>query len=76
MAKSTITKSTLGLKYQVGTDDNGNPKFATQKYSKIKVGASDDAILAVGKALSSLLFTEGALILKEQDFIVDESEQA
>ena len=37
MAKAILTKKSLVLKYQKGVDDNGNPKFSTQKFSKIRV---------------------------------------
>ena len=55
MAKAILTKNTLVLKYQNGVDDKGYPKYTTQKFSRIKLQATDDAILAVGEVLGELL---------------------
>ena len=65
-AKTTLTKNTLVLRYESGVDDKGNPKFTTQKFSRIKLTASDDAILQVGEALNNLIATENSSVSKEE----------
>lgn len=70
-ANSVITKNSLVLKYQNGVDDKGNPKFTTQKFSRIKLQATDEAMKNVGTALGALLFSDNTQVLKEQDFIIE-----
>ena len=65
MAKAILTKKSLVLKYQKGVDD---PKFSTQKFSKIKVDAEDAKLYEVGKALADLLSSRVNSVLKEDDF--------
>lgn len=70
-ANSVITKNSLVLKYQNGVDDKGNPKFTTQKFSRIKLQGTDEAMKNVGTALGALLFSDNTQVLKEQDFIIE-----
>ncbi|MGG5460145.1 DUF1659 domain-containing protein [Clostridium sp. B9] len=72
MAKAILTKKSLVLKYQKGVDDNGNPKFSTQKFSKIRVDAEDSKLYEVGKALADLILSDVAQVLKEDDFKFEE----
>ena len=65
-AKTTLTKNTLVLRYENGVDDKGNPKFTTQKFSRIKLTASDDSILQVGEALNSLIASDNTSVSKEE----------
>ncbi len=68
MAKAILTKKSLVLKFQKGVDDNSNPKFATQRFSKINVAAEDEKLYEVGKALAGLLASETNFVLKEDDY--------
>ena len=63
MAKAILTKNTLVLKYQNGVDDKGDPKYTTQKFSRIKLQATDDSILAVGQALGGLLASDNLSLI-------------
>ncbi|MGL4572691.1 MAG: DUF1659 domain-containing protein [Clostridium sp.] len=73
MAKAILTKKSLVLKYQKGVDNNGDPKFSTQKFSKIRVGAEDSKLYEVGQALTALLASEVNFVLKEDDFKFEEA---
>ena len=72
MARAILTKNTLVLKYQNGVDDKGDPKYTTQKYSRIKLQATDDSILAVGQALGGLLASDNKEVLKEENYVLGE----
>ena len=72
MAKAILTKNTLVLKYQSGVDDKGDPKYTTQKFSRIKLQATDDSILAVGQALGGLLASDNKEVLKEENYVLGE----
>lgn len=72
MAKAILTKKSLVLKYQKGVDNNGDPKFSTQKFSKIRVDADDSKLYEVGQALIDLLASEFNSVLKEDDFRFEE----
>lgn len=73
MAKAILTKKSLVLKYQKGVDNNGDPKFSTQKFSKIRVDAEDSKLYEVGQALTVLLASEVNFVLKEDDFKFEEA---
>ena len=72
MAKAILTKNTLVLKYQNGVDDKGDPKYTTQKFSRIKLQATDDSILEVGQALGGLLASDNKEVLKEENYILEQ----
>ncbi len=46
--------SKLKIKYQVGVDSNGNPKYSTKTYSKIKTASTDEDVYAVADAIANL----------------------
>lgn len=46
--------SKLKLKYEIGTDDNGNPKYSTRTYSGIKPAAEDQDVYDVAVAFAGL----------------------
>ncbi|MDZ5255141.1 DUF1659 domain-containing protein [Clostridium sp. LIBA-8841] len=73
MAKAILTKKSLVLKYQKGVDNNGDPKFSTQKFSKIRVDAEDSKLYEVGEALTALLASDVNFVLKEDDFKFEEA---
>lgn len=52
---STKIHSTMILKFKSGVDIRGKDITKNQSFSKIKVTATDDEILAVGTALGALL---------------------
>ena len=70
MAKAILTKNTLVLKYQNGVDDKGDPKYSTQKFSRIKLQATDESILAVGEALGNLLSSDNKEVQKEEYYVL------
>ena len=54
-ANSTKIQSAMILKFKDGVDFKGKDIIKNQSFSKIKVEATDDEILAVGTALGGLL---------------------
>lgn len=70
MATSTLTKNAMVIKYQVGVDGKGDPKYSTQRFSKVKSSATDDTFQAVGSELIKLLDSPNALVQKEQSFVI------
>jgi hypothetical protein len=70
MATSTLTKNSMVIKYQIGVDTQGNPKYSTQKFSKVKESLTDDNFYAVGSELIKLLDSPSALVQKEQSFVI------
>lgn len=70
MARATLTKNTMVLRYQTGVDTEGNPKYTTQKFSRIKIQATDSGILEVGESLNRLIDSENKEVLKEENYIL------
>ena len=70
MATSTLIKNAMVIKYQVGVDASGNPKYSTQKFSKVKESITNDTFQVVGSELVKLLESQNTLIQKEQSFII------
>jgi hypothetical protein len=70
MATSTLIKNAMVIKYQVGVDEKGQPKYSTQKFSRVKDSITDDNFQAVGSELIKLLDSQNCLIQKEQSFII------
>ena len=52
---SVKVHSAMVLKFKTGVDAKGNDLIKSQSFSKVKVGATDEDILAVGAALGDLL---------------------
>jgi hypothetical protein len=52
---STKIQSAMILKFKSGVDTTGKDIIKNQSFSKIKVAATDDELLAVGTALGGLL---------------------
>ena len=52
---STKVHSAMVLKFKNGVDTKGKDIIKSQSFSKVKVAATDDEILAVGTALGALL---------------------
>ena len=52
---STKVHSAMVLKFKNGVDSKGKDIIKSQSFSKVKVAATDDEILAVGTALGALL---------------------
>jgi hypothetical protein len=52
---STKVHSAMILKFKNGVDTSGKDIIKNQSFSKVKVTATDDEILAVGTALGGLL---------------------
>ncbi|MBA5850046.1 DUF1659 domain-containing protein [Clostridium sp. cel8] len=54
-AKSTKLQSSLVLKYQDGVDDSGNDIIKSQRFSKIKLTASDEEIYNTALEVEKLI---------------------
>ena len=52
---STTVQSTVSLKFKTGVDAQGKDVLKSQKFSNVKVTASNDDIYAVGTSLGTLL---------------------
>ncbi|SHK27457.1 Protein of unknown function [Hathewaya proteolytica DSM 3090] len=66
-AKSVVLNKTLALECNVGVDGKGKEIIKKQRFKNLKVTLSENEILAVGKAIESLLGTTVAGMLLEQD---------
>lgn len=62
---STKVQSNMVLKFKTGTDENGNDVIKSQRFSKIKVNAVDDAVLNAGAGLAGLLRYPDAEVVRE-----------
>ena len=67
---AALEKNVVILKYQKGVDDKGDPKFATQRFSKIKDDATDDSVLSVGNAINTVIASEEKEVFKEETYIL------
>lgn len=67
---STLTKNSLVLRYSNGVDKNGKEKFKTQKFSKVKLGATDDQVRELGRVLGQLLVVDDCHAFQEKYFIL------
>lgn len=66
MAVKNFRKSSaISVFYKVGEDENGKDIVKSQKFSKIKKDASDEALYEIGSAMTSLLEGEIQKIVKE-----------
>lgn len=70
---STKLQSAMVIKYKTGVDEKGNDVFATQRFSKIAVGAQDADILAVSQSIGSLLnFPVNQVVREDQNSIINQ----
>lgn len=67
---ATLEKNVVILKYQNGVDDKGDPKFTTQRFSKIKDDATDDSVLSVGNAINTVIDSSLKEVFKEETYIL------
>ena len=51
----SATKTTLGLRFALGADENGKAQFKTHNLSTIKPSASDQNVYDVAASLSGLM---------------------
>ena len=51
----SATKTTLGLRFALGADENGKAQFATHNLSTIKPAASDQDVYDVAAGISGLM---------------------
>lgn len=70
MARATLTKNTMVLRYQTGVDTDGNPKYTTQKFSRVKLQATDSAVLSVGEAFNNLIDSDNKDVFKEESYVL------
>lgn len=45
---------TLAIRFQVGTNANGDPKYSTRNYSGVKATSTDQDLFDVGQAIASV----------------------
>lgn len=65
-----IVKKSLILEYVVGTDDEGKDVLGSQRFSKIKTAATDDALNAVAQAMAPVLKNGLLYVKKEEDSVL------
>ncbi|MDD2573927.1 MAG: DUF1659 domain-containing protein [Bacillota bacterium] len=46
--------SRLRLRYEVGVDDEGNPRYSTRTYSRVKPDAADQNVYDIAVAFAGL----------------------
>lgn len=66
MPEATIYKNTLTLKYQTGIDENENPKYTYQRFSRIKTDASHYDIYVVGSLFNGIIASNNKEVLIEE----------
>ena len=69
MATSTVTKNAIVLEHDNGMVD-GKQRLKKQTYNNIKVGASNDALLAVGISIDALSQKNVVNVLKNQTSLI------
>ncbi|WP_461206407.1 DUF1659 domain-containing protein [Clostridium sp. DL1XJH146] len=47
--------STLEMKYYAGKDENGDNVYKTQRYTNLKVAATDEDVFSISNSLAALL---------------------
>lgn len=67
---STRVQSAMVINFKAGVDNEGKDIIKGQRFSKIKVNASDNDILLAGIALGSLLKNEFVNVVREDESIV------
>lgn len=72
-AKATLYKNTLVLKYRTGIDENDNPKYSTQRFSRISLNATDDAIHTVGSLMLTMIASNNKELLKEEFYTLSQA---
>ena len=56
--EKTLAKRTLSINVKDGVSTNGSDKFKAYSYSKVKEGAAEADIFAVGTAIAGLMDKE------------------
>lgn len=69
-AKADKFKTTLILEYSVGEDDKGKEIIKRQRFSSVKLEASDEELYAVANAFSPLLEGEFLFSKKQDDSLL------
>ncbi|MBM7869857.1 hypothetical protein JOC70_001327 [Clostridium pascui] len=65
-----MVKKSLILEYVVGTDDEGKDVIGSQRFSKIKTTATDDALNSVAQAMAPVLKNGLLYVKKEEDSVL------
>lgn len=72
-AKSTKVLSSVVLKIKTGINAKGENILKAVRYSKVKVTASDEDVLAVGTAIGTLLaYPLQEVVREDQNIIINE----
>lgn len=64
-ATSTKMQSTMLLKYKTGVDAKGKDILKNERFSKLKVNAKDEDILAVANVIAALMAYPVSHVLRE-----------
>lgn len=70
MARSILTKNALVVRFCDGQNENGDDTFKQVRFSKIKLQATDESLLATGNAIAGLLEYESQLEVKKEELYV------
>lgn len=71
--KSTKVQSTMVLKIKTGLDSKGKDIIKKTSFSKVKVMASDENILAVGSAMGALLnYPVTEVVRQDSNLVINE----
>lgn len=74
MAVTNIKNSTaLVVKFENGKKEDGTPKIASQKFSKVTGIATDTAIYNMGAAIGAVLISEPVEIKKLDDYSLNQA---
>lgn len=66
-AKSNKLQTALTIKYKTGKDKNGKDIIKGQKFSRVKIAASDQSVYDAANALGGLLMYPVTDIIKEDE---------
>ncbi|MCY6354392.1 DUF1659 domain-containing protein [Clostridium sp. ZS2-4] len=67
MAKSTLVKSDVAIKYHFGQDEKGKELYRKQRLTKLKPTATDEDVFVVATAVSKFLEDPATEIFKENE---------
>ncbi len=70
MAKSTIVKTSIALRYVAGQDEKGKEIFKKQTFNKVNIAATADQLYNVANAMATMLVSGSADIFKEEESAV------
>jgi len=69
---NTKNSTALVIKFENGKKEDGTPKIASQKFSKVSGIATDEAIYNMGAAMGAVLISEPTEIKKLDDYSLNQ----